>query len=158
MIRSPARRRRSRGSAMVETALVLVPMLAVTLATFDYAVAIFLQTTFRHAVREGVRYAVTSQTMDGMGQDASIKTVVQRNAMGFLNGAANAEKIKIRYYDPVTLAETASNAGGNLVEVSIEGYQWSWMAPIMRSATPLTITVRSSDRMEASPNGIPPAR
>jgi hypothetical protein len=40
----------------------------------------------RSGVREGVRYAIASQTMTGMGQDASIKSVVQQNAMGVVGG------------------------------------------------------------------------
>jgi hypothetical protein len=85
--------------------------------------------------------------------------VVQSNAMGFLNGSSGAAKIYIRYFNPGTLAETQSNAGGNIVEVSIEGYTWNWIAPVMRSATPaLTVLARSSDRMENTPGGISPPR
>ena len=110
-------------------------------------------------MREGVRYAVTSRTEPGMGHDASIKAVVQRHAMGFLNGPEGASKIHIRYYVPGTFAETQSNAGGNIVEVSIENYRWNWMAPVLRgNASPLTLVVRSSDRMEMPPGGISPAR
>lgn len=143
---------------MVELAFILLPLMALLLAILDFSFAIFLRGTFQHAVREGVRYAVTSRTESGMGHDASIKSVVQRNAMGFLNGATGAEKIRIRYYVPGTLAETVSNAGGNIVEVSVEGYNWGWMAPLMRSAVPLQVKSRSSDRMEPSPGGIPPTR
>lgn len=125
----------------------------------DFGFAIFLKSTFQHAVREGARYAVTSRTDEGLGQDGSIKAVVQRNAMGFLNGAAGATKIHIRYYVPGSLVETQSNAGGNIVEVSVEGYTWSWMAPLMRNSLPaLTVGARSSDRMEPSPGGVPPTR
>lgn len=143
---------------MVELSLVLVPLLALLLAILDFGFAIFLRSTFQHAVREGVRYAVTSRTSPGLGHDASIKAVVQKHAMGFLNGDA-ASKIQIRYYLPGTLAETQSNAGGNIVEVSIEGYNWGWMAPLLRSASPaLAVSARSSDRMESSPGGAPPSR
>jgi hypothetical protein len=144
---------------MVELALVLLPLLAIMFAIIDFSLAVYLRSTFRHAAREGARYAVTGRTASGMGQDASIRGVVQRNAMGFLDGASGASKIFIRYYNPGTLAETQSNAGGNIVEVSIEGYTWSWIAPVMRSATPaLTVLARSSDRMENTPGGIPPPR
>lgn len=144
---------------MVEFALVLLPLLAIIFAIIDFSLAVYLRSTFRHAVREGARYAVTGRTVPGMGQDASIRGVVQRNAMGFLNGSSGASKIFIRYYNPGTLAETQSNSGGNIVEVSIEGYTWNWIAPVMRSATPaMTVLARSSDRMENSPGGIPPPR
>lgn len=147
-----------RGIALMEAAFVLIPLLALLLAILDIGFVIFLRSTFQHAVREGARYAVTGRTSGGMGQDASIKAVVQANAMGFLNGTAGADKIHIRYYVPGTLTETASNAGGNIVEVSVEGYTWGWMAPLLMSKTPLTMTARSSDRVEPSPGGVPPTR
>jgi hypothetical protein len=84
---------------------------------------------------------------------------VQRNAMGFLSSSSGATQIHIRYYLPDTLVETPNNWPGNLVEVSVEGYTWNWMAPVLRSASPLTVTARSMDRMEGLPGGtLPPAR
>jgi Flp pilus assembly protein TadG len=144
---------------MVEFALVLLPLLAIIFGIIDFGLAVFLRSTFRHAAREGARYAVTGRTAAGVGQDASIRAVVQRNAMGFLNGSSGASKIFVRYYTPGTLVETQSNAGGNIVEVSIEGYTWSWIAPVLRHAQPgLTVLARSSDRVENSPGGISPKR
>ena len=157
----PVMRARSgrRGAALVELPMVLIPLIALWVAIIDFSFGIFLRGTFQHAAREGARYAVTSRTEAGMGHDASIKAAVQRNAMGFLNGEQGAARIHIRYYTPGTLAETQSNAGGNIVEVSIEGYTWNWIAPVLRrTMAPLSIAARSSDRMEASPAGSPPAR
>lgn len=152
-------RRRQRGNAFVELAFVLVPLLAMIFGVIDFGVAIFIRSTFQHAVREGVRYAVTYQLMPGMQHDASIKQVVKNNAMGFLSDTSGDSKIFIRYYDPNTLAFTAANAPGNIVEISVEGFNWGWMAPLLRSGTPLLIQARSSDRMEALPGGVaPPAR
>jgi hypothetical protein len=140
-------------------AFTLLPLFALMFGIVDFGFAIFLRSTFQHAVREGTRYAVTYTTSPGMGHDASIKNVVQNSAMGFLSGT-NSDKIKIKYYNPDTLVETSANAPGNLIEVSIEGYNWGWLAPLFRTATPLTITTRSSDRMEGLPGGMtaPPAR
>jgi Flp pilus assembly protein TadG len=145
----------------VETALVLLPFLSLFFALFDFGMAIFVRNTFQHAVREGVRYAVTYQTACGCGSghDSSIKAAVQQQAMGFLNGAANEDKIKIRYYDPATLSEVASNAPGNIVEVSVEDYTWGLIAPMMGHMNPIPLTVRASDRMESLPGGVsPPSR
>jgi Flp pilus assembly protein TadG len=158
-LQTPMEVRRRRGAALIELPLVLIPLIALWVAIVDFGFGVFLRCTFQHAVREGVRYAVTSRTQAGMGHDASIKAAVQRNAMGFLNGEQGASKIHIRYYTPGTLAETQSNAGGNIVEVSVEGYTWAWIAPVLRSCmAPLAVWARSSDRMEASPAGVPPAR
>jgi Flp pilus assembly protein TadG len=144
---------------MVELALVLLPLLAILFAIIDFSLAVFLRSTFRHAAREGARYAVTGRLATGLGQDASIRAVVQKNAMGFLDGTSGAAKIFIRYYNPGTLVETQSNAGGNIVEVSIEGYTWNWIAPVMRSGTPaLPVLARSSDRVETMAGGISPPR
>ncbi len=157
---SEARHRRQRGTGFVETALVYVPFFALFCGLFDFGMAIFLRNTFQHAVREGVRYAVTYQTASGQpnGHDSSIKGVVQSQAMGFL-GSGDLDKIKIRYYNPVTLAETASNAPGNVVEISVEGYNWGMVTPFLASLNPIPLNVAASDRMESLPGGVaPPAR
>jgi hypothetical protein len=148
-----------RGDTLLEMALVLVPLMALIFGITDFGFAIFLRNAFQHSVREGVRYAVTYRTVPGMGHDASIKSVVQTNAVGMLAGPSGASQIRIRYYLPDTLVETPNNWPGNLVEVSIENYQWRWMAPLLRSSTPIGVTVRSMDRMEGLPGGtMPPAR
>ncbi|MCX6593554.1 MAG: pilus assembly protein [Acidobacteria bacterium] len=151
--------RRRRGNTILETALVFVPTFAMMFGIMDFSVALFLRSTFQFACREGVRYAVTYQTMAGLGQDASIKSVVQTSSMGFLSGADGAAKIQIRYYTPDTFTLTAQNLPGNIIEVSVENYQWGWMVPLMRSATPLSMTARAADLMESLPGGTqPPAR
>ncbi len=153
------RRWRQAGNTLVETALILLPLLALVFAIIDFSVAVFVRSTLQHATREGVRYAVTYQTIGGLGHDASIKAVVQNAAMGFLNGPHGANKIHIRYFDPVTFQEVPDNAPGNLVEVSVEDFRWSWMVPVWRNASPVTIAARSSDRMEGLPGGqLPPPR
>lgn len=137
--------------------MILAPLMALIFVFVDHGMAIFLQNTFQHAVREGVRYAVTYQLKPGMGHDASIKAVVSENAMGFLRSCN--ECIKIRYYRPDTLAETAGNLPGNLIEISVEGYKFTWLAPVWRQAGSLNISARALDRMEGIPGGqTPPAR
>ena len=153
------RRRRQRGNAMLETALIFLPLFAVIFAILDYGLVIFIKSTFQHAVREGARYAVTYQLKGGMGHDSSIKTVVQQNAMGFLNGAAGTDKIKVRYFQPDTFVETTYNWPGNLVEVSVENYTWRWVVPLWRQHTNMNLVARAVDRMEGLPAGtMPPAR
>ena len=152
--------RRRRGNAFVEAGLVIVPFMALVLGITEYSLALFVRTTMQHAVREGVRYAVTYQVMPSMCQDASIKETVRVNAMGFLKAADVTSSLFVRYYRPDTLVLTTENKPGNLVEVSVENFQWRWIAPLWRSATPLTIVARSLDRMEGLPGGTfaPPCR
>ena len=146
-----------KGSEIVEFGLVIVPLLAFVLLIVDIAWVLFAQSTLQHAVAEGVRYAVTSQTMSGMGQDASIKTVIIGDAYGFVTNST-AANIAINYYNPSTLAATNSNAGGNVVEIVVSGVNVYPLGPIWRSHAAMVLTARSSDVMEASPGGIPPAR
>jgi Flp pilus assembly protein TadG len=146
-----------RGSEIIEFGLVIVPLLAFVFLVVDIAWVLFAQSTLQYAASEGVRYAVTSQTMSGMGQDASIRTTVIKNAFGFVT-AATSSNIAINYYNPSTLAATTSNAGGNVVEIVISGVNVYPLGPIWRSQTALVLSARSSDVMESSPGGIPPPR
>jgi hypothetical protein len=111
-------------------------------------------------VREGVRYAITYQTLDNQtGHDDSIKFVVKKSAMGFLSGDDAMDKIHVRYFDPKTLGEVPENNPGNVVEISVEDFRWGWLAVLMRNASPLQITTRAADRMEGLPAGtLPPLR
>ena len=149
-------RRCVRGSALDVAAVVLVPLFAILFAITDFGMAIFVKNTFMHAVREGTRYAVTYKVQPGYSHDASIKNIVRNNSMGFLSSTDNYNKIKVRYFNPSSFAEVAGNDPGNIVEVSVEGYTWGWLAPVWRTATPLNISVRSSDRMESLPGGTSP--
>ena len=160
---SVQRRRRQRGNQLVEVSLIFLPLMALLLALIDFSLALFLRATMQNAVREGVRYAVTYQTTGGMCQDASIKAVVKASSVGFLSDASQDSKIKIRYYAPTNLntevTGAGSNAPGNVVEVGVEGFTWSWIAPLWRTASPFNVNVYAADRMEGLPGGSsPPCR
>ncbi|HXK02596.1 MAG TPA: TadE/TadG family type IV pilus assembly protein [Verrucomicrobiae bacterium] len=161
-LRNPAR---ERGSVLVESSFALLPLLALLFGVIDIGFAVFVRNTMQFAMRQGVRYAVTSQTMPGMGQDLSIKTVVNTYAMGLLDGLSpthdGLSQIAITYYDPVSLAPLTgpgSNIGGNIVVVSCTGLSWAWMVPLLRSTAPMQFSVSSADIMEATPLAGPPAR
>jgi len=156
------------GDTLVELAFVLVPLVVLLFGILDFGFAIFLKSTFQHAVREGVRYAITYETAPGLGHDDSVRQVVQRNTMNLLSPEQAANKVKIRYFNPALynpanpgdwtgtlVTGTGSNAPGNIVEVSIEDFQWHLFVPAFFSS-PLTITVRASDKMEGLPGGAAP--
>ncbi len=157
-----ARSKTQRGSALLEGSLIILPLLAIGFAMLDYPLAIFIQNTMRNAVREGVRFAVTQQTGAG-GQDAAISSVVQQNAMGFLNSsdlAAGNASITVTYYDKSTLAAVTgagSNGQGNVCVVTASITR-AWMAPLWRNTGLLTFSASSSDVMEAPPGGVLPNR
>jgi Flp pilus assembly protein TadG len=159
------------GSACLELALVFLPLFAVLFAFVDFSMPIFLRSTLQSSVRAGVRYAITWQSAPGSGQDDSIRQVVRQNALGLIDGDAAADSIAIKYYSPADLSTevtgAGSNAPGNVVEVSVTNYTWSWIAPLSAglnpgfyAVSPLVISVSSADRMESLPAGLlsPPAR
>ena len=163
----PQRRlaRGRRGSALIEAALSLLPLLAFFFGIVDVSFAVFVKNTLLFAVRQGVRYAVTSQTMAGLGQDASIKSTVKTYSAGLVDALSpnkdGTNQITITYYDPVSLAVVSganSNIGGNIVVVSVTGLSWTWMFPMWHSTAPLQFTVASADIMEGTPIGGAPAR
>jgi hypothetical protein len=132
-------------------------VLALLFASFDFNFAIFARAILRHAVREGVRFAVTGQTLTGMGHDASIKQIVKNNAMGFLGASGSDEKIKIRYYNPDTGAEVSANTQGNIVTVSIEGLNFTQAAALFRTNDQFSLKVTGVGQVELY-SGTPPAR
>jgi Flp pilus assembly protein TadG len=178
MIKKSTNKRR-RGVELLEFTLVLMPLLGFTFLLMDLGWAVFKRATLQFAVREGCRYAVTNQTQPlkdannkSYGMIDSVKWVVQSRAMGFLGSKTTDPgwaSIQVRFYDPNSSLTTAlgvpancadttaaPNWSGNLVEVSIESYQAKALAPLLRSASPLVFTARSSDRMEGNPaTGVP---
>ncbi len=150
-----------RGNFAAEFALCMMPFRALKLAIVDFSMPIFLKSTFTNAVREGCRFGITYNLVYGgttyTSQTAAVKAVVQANAMGFLAGVAGAGYIDVSYYSPVTpfgkIVGSSANAGGNILMVSIQNYSWNWIVPMWRTATPLSISAVSADRLESLPSG-----
>ena len=175
----PARRRRESGASLVEAALIILPFLALFMALFDFGMMIFLKNTMQFAVRQGCRYAITSQVLTGQGQVASIQSQVNTYSFGFLNYLAPGPPkttctgtgcVTVSFYfqdlgtTPSTLTlvtGAGSNAQGNVVVVTAAGLAYTYMMPLSptwwsaRTVTPLNISVSSADIMEAQPNGPP---
>ena len=131
----------------MEATLVIIPMLLMTFLMLDLSMVIFLRTTLQEAVREGDRYAITGQNTVGPCQDDSIKAVVKHYGLGFLNTTTAAATIHVQFVNPNTGGQ-GTNAYGNIVNVKIEGYKYSAMAPFERLNYPLYIFAEASDMME----------
>lgn len=145
------RNRHDDGSEVVEFGLVLLPLLAVVFFIFDVCWLVFAQGTLQYAAQEGVRYAVVGNSA------ASVKSVVQQSAMGFLGSTADGlNNINVTYYAPSNLSKpvagAASTVGGNVVQVSISGVQVSLLGPLWGVGAPsLQMNASSSDVMESIP-------
>ncbi len=150
------RARDERGSQFVEAGLMLVPFLALAFLVIDAGWAVFIKATLQHAVREGTRYAITGQTENGLGQSDSIEAVVKQYALGLLDGA-QANTLTINCWKPADAKPnpadaTQCNVGGNVVEVSVQGYTITPLAPLLRSSDPVVFTVSAADIVEGAAN------
>ncbi len=163
---SPRNRRRS-GNALLEGAFTILPTFALIFAFVDFGLLLFRWATLQNAVREGCRYAITFQTVTGDGQDASIESVVQQYAMGIVSTTDNPQDIFVKYYSTSNLTTPVASGGnvpGNIVEVSVQGVSWSWIAPLsgsygggvpfFRNSTPITLNIYSSDILGGYPAGV----
>jgi Flp pilus assembly protein TadG len=188
--RQPARRARQRGNAILEGALIFLPMMAFFLGLVDVSFAIFIQSTLTSSTRAAARTAVTfPSTVGGTSCSASQATciiqAVQNNAVGVPN--LTSSYIAVNYYTAANLSTpvaTCNAAGtctyssvcgssgtaacangslditlasgvvvnyvnqpGNIVQVTVSGYPWNWMAPMsgFYAGTGLTLGAVSVD-------------
>jgi Flp pilus assembly protein TadG len=158
--RRSRQRSAERGAEMVEFNLVLIPMMMLIFLSVDIAWAIFAKASLQEAVREGVRFGVTGTPPNGFCLDASIKKVVTAYSGGVLN-ASNQSAISIAYYSAsntgTNLAgQAGATAGGNILQVSVNGVSLKQLAPLFVSASPLSLSASATDVLESSPNNIPP--
>jgi Flp pilus assembly protein TadG len=137
--------------------MILVPLLLMTFFVLDMGMGIFLQSTFQRAVRAGVRYGITGQNTTGPCEDDSIRTIVQQNALGFLGTAGGLSAIKVQFIDPATgaAASAPGNIPGNILEVSVQGWQFTPFGQFQRLGSKLDISANSFDVMEPYPGTVP---
>jgi Flp pilus assembly protein TadG len=169
---SRLRKQRQRGTEMLEFTLVILPVLGFVFLLLNVAWAVYSRATLQYAVSQGVRYAITSQTISGLGQKDSIRTVVQRNAFGNLGANSTSPawaNIQVHFYLPDG-TDVSNVVGGNglqngiypLVEVSVESITKNNLLPTVKmpglgTLSGIVMSARSWDRMEASPSTGPPA-
>lgn len=168
-ILGPVRRRHrsSGGNIILESVFTMLPTFALIFALTDFGLMMFRWSTLQNSLREATRYAVTFQTQGGLGQDASIKSVVERYAMGFVKANDSPQHIFVNYYAPTSLGTSINSGGnipGNLVEVSVQNLSFGWLAPLsgsyggnvpfFRSTTPITFRLFSADILGGYPVGV----
>lgn len=170
---STLRRRRSGGNALVEGAFTILPTFALIFGFVDFGLMFFRWETLQNAAREGVRYAVTFQTTTSssgvaLGQAASIKQQVQKNAMGLVRTTDDPATIFVKYYTqaaPGTEVTSGGNVPGNIVEVHVQSPLYSWILPLSgsfsaqsgsayRYSTPLRFNVYAYDILGGLPVGV----
>jgi len=98
---SPRRSASESGNAMLEAALIFLPMMAMFLGIVDVSLAVYIQSTLTSATREGTRWAITYQTSYNgtacsSGEAACIAQVVQNYAVG-VPGGLSSSLITVNY-------------------------------------------------------------
>jgi Flp pilus assembly protein TadG len=148
------------GAALIEFALVLVPLLALIFLMVDTAWVIYAKASLQEAVREGVRFGVTGgeQTCSG-SLNACIRQVVQQYSAGFVNANNVASAVNIRYTSPsdstTPLTGCGATSAGNILQITISGVAVVPMAPLLRSNSPLSLGASAADAMEANASTCP---
>src|SRR5215470_7240328 len=84
LVSQSRRNQRRSGNVLIELVFTILPTFALIIAFVNFGMVLYRWSTLQNAVREGCRYAITFQTQTGLGQDASIKAVVQTYAMGIV--------------------------------------------------------------------------
>jgi hypothetical protein len=95
-----------------------------------------------------------------------VKTIVQQNAMGLLQGSSGLSKIKVNYFQPPPAnssaaatdvsTQTNGNAPGNIMQVSVRNFSLLALVPRIFSwkqsadLSPLVFSVYSADLIEPS--------
>lgn len=173
-IERTGRRRRARhgqqGSETLAGAFAMMIMILFMVVIVDIGWGVFVKVTLQHAVREGVRYAITNQVAaaeggGSLGHLSSIRGIVTYYAGNVLSG--QEDKVTVKFFNPSNLAEDTGpnrNRGGNVVMVSVENYEYFPIIPIGRNdpwwtldipqTTPIVLTVHAADRMESCPMGV----
>jgi len=154
-IQESARRRRERGSQTVEAGLITLIMFALIFLLMDISLSLFIKTTLQEAARDGVHFAATEQLLTGDHyMNDSINQVVRASAMGFITNPGC--QVTITYQDPYG-GTTTTPGSGDIVQVSITGYQYTPLGAILKSSAPISISVAAADVMEQCPLGGCPA-
>ena len=156
--------RRERGNAFVEFALVFLLLLTMIVGMFEFTWVLFLRATFHHAVREGVRAAITGDP-GANGLDSRIKSVIQQNSFGLLKQADLDAHVSVEFFDANCAGITcplANAEAGSIVRVGIRCYDLTPITNLIRkdpqgAAFPFSLSVSASDKMEPFP-GAPPNR
>jgi len=133
--RSPRRLARQSGNAMLEAALIFLPMMAMFLGIVDVSLAVYIQSTLTSATREGTRWAITFQTSYNgtacTSEATCITQVVQNYAVG-VPGGLPSSSITVNYY--------TANDLSNPVEACTNGSCSTAVCTVSTCALPQTLS------------------
>jgi Flp pilus assembly protein TadG len=145
-----------RGQNLVETAVVLIPLLLLTFAVIDFASLFYVYLALENGLSQATRYAVTGQKQPGTDpltgnpydRAGSIKKAMQ-------NATPNLDLSTITY----TFANITNPGGdptggpGDILKVTVN-YDWNIITPLVRpffTGGKIRLTVSSTMKNESFP-------
>ena len=132
-------RRASRGSALVEFALVAPWFFLALLAAIEVAMMFWVNMTMQYAVREGARYAVTGQGtctgVAGNNRTACVEQAIRLNSMGLYDAVSPVISVWTVADDGTYQVAPASSYGNSaqIIVVDVD-CRWPLMTPLFRSS------------------------
>lgn len=145
----------------------MLPLFAMIFVLLNIAWAVFAESTLQRAVRIAVRYGITvTSTNAGSCLTDVVKSTVQANSLGLLNGSTGLGYIKVNYFLPPSASSTTAptdvstainaDAGGNIMQVSVQGFSLVPIVPRVYSwhqspdNSPFIVNVYAADLIEPS--------
>jgi Flp pilus assembly protein TadG len=131
-------RRRQRGQAIVEFALIVPLLVTFAMSALDFGRLFYYDLQFQNALREGARYAARHSTSSTLSTD--VQTVVQDE--GNLPSGSLAS---------VTVTKVTGSLGSETIEQVTGSYTFTFMTPWLQNTVGLAnpLRVRSFAAAEA---------
>jgi len=162
-----SRRAGQKGSETLEFTFVMLPLFCMIFILLNIAWAVFAKSTLQRAVRLGVRYGITVQSLPtGSCLTDVVKSAVQANSLGLLRGSSGLAKIRVNYFLPPAATSTTgptdvstamnADAGGNIMQVSVQGFSLAPIVPRIYhwyetpDVSPVIVNVYAADLIEFS--------
>jgi Flp pilus assembly protein TadG len=159
---------RESGSAMVEFAAVILPVMALVLMLMDVAWILFAWGCIQEGAREGARLAITgSCTLVGANPctsssesnlDQAIRQQVVQYSFGFVTTSNASSLVSVDYYpstgysssgSPTSLnGQTNATATNNIVKVTVHNVTIDSFGPIFRTWVPISLAASASDVLQ----------
>jgi Flp pilus assembly protein TadG len=131
---------RRRAAAVVETAMVFLPLVVLMFGIFEYGRLLMAWNLLNNAAREGCRWALVNNTDPTISTD--VQTIVNNYMAGqtsCFNGAAVTVTVSGTHNGTATAVNNL--VAGDMISVSVSGqYQFLNIIPLVKLPASLTLT------------------
>lgn len=126
--------RAQRGTAAVETAILLPVFLLLLTSIFEYGAMLFAGANLEAAVREAARYGSTGAEVSGLSREERILEIVEERTLGMLKPGDAGVTTRV-YPSFASIGEEGGTAGvggpGDVVLYKVD-YTWSAVTPVLK--------------------------